>query len=82
MGETFLLQAALALYGVAVASALVTLMPVRGTSLAPIHAGMALAGAIALHTLAIALRWRDLEQEGLTHERLRRRSATAAWPAR
>jgi len=60
MGETFLLQAALGLYGVAVASALVTLMSVRGTSLAPIHAGMALAGAIALHTLAIALRWRTL----------------------
>ena len=72
MGETFLLQAALGLYGVAVASALVTLMSVRGTALAPIHAGMALAGAIALHTLAIALRWRDLGHGPFTtmHESL------------
>ena len=59
MAETFVLQAALGLYAAAAALSLHALLTARGGALrVPPHAGVALAGAIALHTLAIALRWR------------------------
>ncbi len=73
MAETFLLQVALGLYAAAAALSLHALARARGgTVRVPPHAGIALAGAVALHTLAIALRWRALGHGPFTtmHESL------------
>lgn len=60
MAETLVLQAALALYGAALATAVARLASPGGASFIRVHAGMVLAAAIALHTLALALRWQAL----------------------
>ena len=60
MTEGLLLQAALVLYGVAVAGALHALATARGAMRLPLHVGVALGGAITLHTLALAWRWQAL----------------------
>jgi ABC-type transport system involved in cytochrome c biogenesis permease subunit len=59
MAET-LLQAALALYGVALATAVARLASPGGASFIRLPTGATLAAAIALHTLALALRWQAL----------------------
>lgn len=60
MAETLVLQVALALYGVAIATALLRLAAPHSIARMPAPAGFVLAAAIALHTLALALRWREL----------------------
>jgi len=60
MAETMVLQTALALYGVALATAVARLASPGGASFIRVPAGAVLAAAIALHTLALALRWRTL----------------------
>ena len=72
MAETFALQAALVLYAATGIGALVALRSGHIMAQARSAAGITLAGAIALHTLAIALRWRELGHGPFTtmHESL------------
>ena len=72
MAEALLLYAALGLYAAAVASAASLLIRARGPAIVPLRAGGALAGAIALHTLSISLRWNTLGHGPFTtmHESL------------
>ena len=58
MAEAVALQGALLLYAAAIVAGLFTLTASRGAAIARPHAGIALLGAITLHTLALALRWR------------------------
>jgi ABC-type transport system involved in cytochrome c biogenesis permease subunit len=60
MAETLVLQTALALYGVALATAVARLASPGGASFIRAPAGALLATAITLHTLALALRWQAL----------------------